>query len=71
MFKKRMCHFMGHLKRNSPVKMRGGGKSFTMMGFTWQDSIDMMKSNESVKLLLMIPVLLYKTSTDRISLDQF
>ena len=63
---------MGYLKRNSPVKMGGGGgKSFTMMGFTWQDSIDMMKSDESVKLLLMIPVLLYKTSTDRISLDQF
>ena len=27
-----------------------------MMGFTWRDSIDMMKSNESVKLLFMIPV---------------
>ena len=37
------------------------------MGFTWQDSIDMMNSNESVKLLFMIPVLLNKTSTDRIS----
>ena len=40
-------------------------------GFAWQDSFDMMNSNESVKLLFMIPVLLYKTSTDRISLDQF
>ena len=45
----------------------GGGISFTMMAFTWLDSFDMMKSNESVTLLFMIPVLLYKTSTDEIS----
>ena len=49
-----------------------------MLGFTWQDNFDysltifdLMNSNESVKLLFMIPVLLNKTSTDRISLDQF
>ena len=34
-------------------------------------SYGMMNSNESVKLLFMIPVLLNNTSTDRISLDQF
>ena len=45
----------------------GCGISFTMMAFTWQDSFDIMNSNESVKLLFMIPVLLYKTSTDEIS----
>ena len=32
-----------------------------MMGFTWQDSFDMMNSNESVKLLIMMPVLFNKT----------
>ena len=31
------------------------------MGFTWQDSFDMMNSNESVKLLIMMPVLFNKT----------
>ena len=31
----------------------------------------MMNSNESVKLLFMIPVILSKTSTDKISLNQF
>ena len=36
------------------------------MAFRLQDSFDMMNSNESVKLLFMIPVLLYKTSTDEI-----
>ena len=41
------------------------------MAFTWQDSFDMMNSNESVKLLFMIPVILSKTSTDKISLNQF
>ena len=45
----------------------GGGISFTMMAFTWQDSFDMMNSNESIKLLIMIPLLLYKTSTGEIS----
>ena len=42
-----------------------------MIGFTWQYSFGMMDSNDSAKLLFMIPILLYKTSTDRISLDQF
>ena len=37
------------------------------MAFRLQDSFDMMNANESVKLLFMIPVLLYKTSTDEIS----
>ena len=41
-----------------------------MIGFTWQDSNDVMKYNESVQLVITIPILLYKTSTDRISLDQ-
>ena len=42
-----------------------------MMGFTWQDSFEMMDSNEYVKLLFIISVLLNKTSTDIIRLDQF
>ena len=42
-----------------------------MMGLIWQYSFDIMYSNEFVKLLLMIPVLLYNTSTDSISLDLF
>ena len=57
-------------RRNIPIKMGGGGGggiSFTMMAFTWQDSFDMMNSNESIKLLIMIPLLLYKTSTGEIS----
>ena len=44
----------------------GDEKTFTIMGFAWQDRFDMMNSSAFV-----IPVLLYKTPTDRISLDQF
>ena len=42
-----------------------------MMGFTWTDSTDRMKYNETVKMLFVVPVLRYKTSKDRMSLDQF
>ena len=61
LFLKSECAITRYLKRKFPVKMGGGG-SFTIVAFTWQDGLDMMDSNESVKLLFMIPVLIYKTS---------
>ena len=42
-----------------------------MVSFTLQHSFDMMNSNESVRLLFMIPVLLYKTSIDKAKLNKF
>ena len=65
--------FTRYLKKETFLLKWGGGWcvggviSFTMMAFTWQDSFGMTNSNESVKLLFIIPVLLYKTSTDEIS----
>ena len=57
--------FKPYLKRNIPVKM-GDVKLFTM--FLWQDSFDMMNSNESVKLLF-IQTEYVKTNFDHLTFN--